>query len=198
MEFLQKDMAKYVKQGDAKWKSWFGNKKNWIFNTKCCATNENYQHASCKAYPPGYKPKTSSGGGRGGGRGGGGRGGRGGGGSYGGGSYGGGNQNYGGGGYGGGMNHGGGGHNNNGGHQGGGGRHPSPSPQWFWGGSQTSSSKGCKKAMKKACKGKSDKQCMQCAKKKHGTLISHCPGGATDMKKACQKDDVAVVHGLRH
>lgn len=143
MQMLQENMAKYVKQGDAKWLSWFGSlmllknvsacpvvnflawnvisgkdKKNWLFNTKCCATSENYQHASCKAYPKGYKPPTSSHGGRGGGRGGH-RGGQ---------HYGGGGMHYGGGG----MHH--------------GGRHPSPSPQWYWGGSSSSSNtnSGCK------------------------------------------------------
>merc|ERR1719199_1935275 len=106
------------------------------------------------------------------------------------------------------MNHGGGGHHNNngGGHQGSGGhggqRHPSPSPQWFWGGqsssSSSSSSKACKKAMKRACKGKTGRKCMECAKTKRNTLISSCPGGASTMRKACQKDEVVVVHGLRH
>merc|ERR1719197_1779623 len=97
--------------------------------------------------------------------------------------------------YGGGMHHGGGGHQG-GGH---GGRHPSPSPQWFWGGSSSSSNanSGCKKAMKQHCKNKSGRSCMECAKKNHDKLIHKCPGGAQTMRKACQKDNTVVVHGLR-
>lgn len=50
MNMLLKDMATYVKAGDAHWESWFGkDKSKWIFNTKCCATSTNYQHASCTA-----------------------------------------------------------------------------------------------------------------------------------------------------
>jgi len=48
MSFMLKNMAGYVKTGDANWVNWFGeNKDKWIFNTACCADQVNYRMASC-------------------------------------------------------------------------------------------------------------------------------------------------------
>lgn len=44
MEALEKD----IKDGDARFQTWFGDDKSkWPFNTQCCATQTYYRMASC-------------------------------------------------------------------------------------------------------------------------------------------------------
>merc|ERR1712224_752459 len=163
--------------GDAHWESWFGkDKSKWIFNTKCCATNTNYQHASCKASDSSsssgssssyyssyssYYPSPSPSGGQ----------------------------------------HGG----HSGGHSGGHHQQASPSPHWwnfgnyFGGGGGGSGSSGssvssaCQNAVGSTCSGLHGSSCMECAHTHHDSLISSCSGGAPDMRTACD-NNIDVVH----